>query len=64
MMIFWWIIILIPLVAVVWWAMSANRAKPPPSSGRENPLKVLEDRYARGEISKEEFEEKKKALSG
>ena len=63
MMIFWWILILIPVVAIVWWATASTR-KPRSPSGKDDPMQVLKDRYARGEIGKEEFEEKKRTLQG
>lgn len=41
-------------------AMSGNQKT---GTANENALKTLADRYAKGEISKEEFESKKKDLS-
>ena len=58
-----WIIGLILLVLVIWLVV---RATYQPSSSATQPeetaLDVLKKRYARGEISKEEFEDKKKDL--
>ena len=58
-----WIIGLILLVLVIWLVV---RATSQPSSSATQPeetaLDVLKKRYARGEISKEEFEDKKKDL--
>ena len=53
-----WILILIGLVLLIkyLWLGSGIRGGP------ESALEVLKKRYARGEISKEEFEEKKKDL--
>jgi putative membrane protein len=34
------------------------------SAGGRTPLQILEERFARGEIDKAEFEERKRALSG
>jgi putative membrane protein len=61
-MMFWWIFIIPCLVVLVWWAMSVMRN----SENRKpnDPLETLKDRYAKGEIDKKEFEEKRKSLLG
>ncbi|CAG0957750.1 MAG: hypothetical protein MPEBLZ_01110 [Candidatus Methanoperedens nitroreducens] len=53
-----WILILVGLVLLIkyLWQGAGMRGGP------ESALEVLKKRYARGEISKEEFEEKKKDL--
>jgi putative membrane protein len=53
-----WILILVGLALLIkyLWEGAGVRA------GHESALEVLKKRYARGEISKEEFEEKKKDL--
>lgn len=61
-----WLIWII-LIGVVVWAVitltNRNRRHSPPGSRSENSaLEVLKERYANGEISKEEFEEKKRDL--
>lgn len=58
MMFFWWLLIIIAIVALVKWAMNQRTATPK----EETPMDILEKRYAGGEISKEEFEERKKDL--
>jgi len=59
-----WIIGLVVLVLVVLFIVrSTNPNTGDRSVGEgESPLDVLKKRYARGEIDKEEFEEKKKDL--
>ena len=60
---FWWIIILIIILAVILFLFRTNRPKPPGDfQTRRSALEILEERYARGEISKEEYQEKKKDL--
>jgi putative membrane protein len=59
-----WIIGLIVLVIVIWvivrtLSQKSNRNQP----DNKTPLDILKERYARGEISKQEFEEKKKGIS-
>ena len=58
MMAIWWIIILAVIGIAVRWLSIQSRQSPKEDSAVE----ILKKRYARGEISKEEFEEKKKDL--
>ncbi len=58
-----WIIGLLLIVAVIWFIFRmANQNKSGSESGK-SPLDILKERYARGEIDKKEFEERKKDLS-
>ena len=62
--IFW----LLFLGVIVWAVISftnnqkRNSTDGPPISGEETSLEILKRRYARGEISKEEFEQIKKEI--
>ncbi|MDD5517604.1 SHOCT domain-containing protein [Marinilabilia sp.] len=60
----WWVIGLIIVIAVVWMVVKGmsqnNRPGNPPES--KSALDYLKERYARGEINKQEFEERKKDL--
>ncbi len=58
----------IAVIAVVVWAVVTSARRSEGSGGPDSPrldsaLDVLKKRYARGEIDKQEFEEKKKDLS-
>lgn len=63
----WWMVLggfwsVVFVIAVVWLVVwTANRGVPsqPP---REDPLEIAKRRLARGEISKEEFDELKRAI--
>jgi len=60
-MMWYWIIGLIILVAVVWLitrSFSQNR----PDFPKKSALDILKERYARGEIDKEEFDKRKSDL--
>ena len=63
MMIVFWIVIIAALVVLIRWLTSTERSRHPHAEGGESPLDILKKRYARGEIDKEEFEQKKKDLS-
>lgn len=54
-----WIVVLIALFFFVKWIV---QQKPGDQKSEDNALEVLKKRYARGEIDKEEFEQKKKDL--
>lgn len=60
-MLIFWALIVIGLITVVQWIFSNK----PEShiSVEKSALQILEERYARGEIEREEFEQKKKDLS-
>ncbi len=51
-------------VLVVVWALRALGLGSQSSSGEITPLDTLKHRFARGEINRDEYEERKKILSG
>lgn len=58
MMIFWWGLIIGGIILLVKWISHPNSV----TKIDDSALEILKKRYAGGEISKEEFEEKKKDL--
>jgi putative membrane protein len=56
----WWFLIILGIVVLAKW-LFGGASKPPAPERRA--LEILAERYARGEINKEEFEQKKKDLS-
>lgn len=58
MLAFWLLVIIVVVLLIRWIIVSLNRG----AGGAKGPLDILKKRYAKGEITKEEFEEKKKDL--
>lgn len=63
-MILFWGLIIFGIVAIVKWLMGTTSTPGGASSGDrgKTALDILKERYARGDIDKEEFEEKKRDL--
>ena len=59
MMFLFWLIIIIGFIVGIRWLLGKGKAAPPDSA-----LEILRQRYARGEINKDEFETIKKDLGG
>ena len=59
---FFWVLILIGIVALVIWAIQKSGGANVVAE-KESALDILKKRYAKGEIDKEEFEERKRLVS-
>jgi putative membrane protein len=60
-MVFWILVIIGIVLLVVWIARMAGKGER--SKVEESALDILKKRYARGEITKEEYEERKRDIS-
>lgn len=59
-MVLFWALIIFGVIALVRW--SSGPSKDADTKKDKTPLEILKERYAKGEIDKKEFEEKKKSL--
>jgi putative membrane protein len=57
-MLTFWVLIIVGLIALVRWLVTQGR-----ESRADTALEILRQRYARGEINKEEFDAKKRDLT-
>jgi len=61
---FMWIIFLIVIGFLIYFMIQAQKTKGQSPAQNESPLDILKRRYAKGEVSKEEYERMKKDLEG
>ena len=59
-MILFWILIVVGVVLLVKWL--AGQSSADKGASERTPLEILGERYARGEIGREEFEQKRRDL--
>ena len=61
-MIAFWIAVIVGIVFLIRWIVISNRSTGQKTHTEDSALEILKKRYARGDIGKEEFEEKKRDL--
>ena len=59
-MILFWVLVVVGVVALVRWIGTRNNSGGNPRG--KTPLEILQERYARGEIEQEEYEQKRRDL--
>ncbi|MBW1980532.1 MAG: SHOCT domain-containing protein [Deltaproteobacteria bacterium] len=57
-----WILLIVGLVFLIKWLIHSTRSSKDGVIGSSRPLEILKERYARGELSKEEFDRMKQDL--
>ncbi len=57
------VLIIVGIVLLVMWAVRRSTPGPNLPAGRETPRDILQARYARGEITREQYQEMLKDLS-
>lgn len=57
-----WILLIVGIILIVFLVAQLSKDKGSESKPQENALDILKKRYARGEITKEEFEQMKQEL--
>lgn len=55
----WWVIIIVGVILLIKWIANPGRIS---DKAGQSALEILKERYARGEINKKEFEDKKKDI--
>ena len=58
----WWLVGVLIFVVAIWLILKAVNQSNRPSNSSKTPMDVLNDRYARGEIDQQEYEQRKRDL--
>ncbi len=61
-MILIWVLVIAAVIIAVKWLLGDSSGSASNRNTEKTPLQILEERYARGEIDREEYEQKKKDL--
>lgn len=61
-MVLWWVILIVGIVALVRWLGASSFGAPGHGGEHRQPLDILKERYARGEINEQEFQKIKREL--
>lgn len=59
-MVLFWVLVILGVAALIKWLAAGGAGEQRPSG--KTALQILEERYARGEIGREEFEQKKRDI--
>jgi putative membrane protein len=62
--VFWGLIIAALVLGIRWLLRADQRNRVPPAPPADTPLEALRHRYAKGEIDEEEYERRRKTLTG
>jgi putative membrane protein len=62
-MVVFWVAVIVGIIFLIKWLVISTGTRGPAARSEDSPLEILKRRYARGEIEKQEFEEKKKDLA-
>lgn len=57
-----WVAVIVGIIFLIRWLVVSTHGSAHRGGSEDSPLEILKRRYARGEINKDEFEEKKKDL--
>ncbi len=59
-MVLWWVLIIVLIVFLLKWIGQRGAER----DGQDGAIRILRERYARGEIDKDEFDKRKRDLGG